>query len=102
MKLNDICLDIPANQTINFVENGIVNSNNTLTFIDSWGPPLIYTPYGSIICGPIIKIIEELSKRHGYKYVKIKNHCYEISHRKQHLSLVSIFKIISLDAIQFS
>jgi len=67
MKLNEICFDILNNQTINFHKNQIVNSNDTLSFIDGWASPLIYPMGKSILCGPIIKIIEELSKRHGYK-----------------------------------
>jgi len=78
MKLNDICSDIPSNQTINLVKNGIVNSNDTLTFIDWWNPPLIYNFGESILCGPLVKVLEELSKRIGYKYVKFKNLYYEI------------------------
>jgi len=73
MKLNDICFEIPINQTINFAINGTINSNETITFIDAWLPPQIY--YYSddlILCGTFVKIIQEFSRRYGIKYVKIK------------------------------
>jgi len=106
MKLNDICLDIPSNQTISFVKNGIINStensNNTLVFVDAWSPPLIYSVGASNLCGPIVKIIEEFSKRLGNKYVKIKILCYEIQYRIKYLSSVLSLKHLLLDAIQYS
>jgi len=86
MNLNKICFDIPNNQTINFTKNGTANSNGTLTFIDSWSPPLIYDFGESILCGLFVKIIEELTKRLGYKYVKIKNLFHEVQYRIQYLS----------------
>jgi len=71
MKLNDICFEIPINQTINFAKNGTFNSSDTITFIDSWNPPLIFSFLDDLIlCGPFVKIIVELSKRYGIKYVK--------------------------------
>jgi len=71
MKLTDICLEIPENQTISFAKNGIVNSNDTISFVDSGHPPLIYFWDDLFLCRPFVKIIEEFSKRYGIKYVKI-------------------------------
>jgi len=70
MNFNDICLEIPPNQIINLAKNETVHSNDTITFIDSWVHPLIYRVGESILCGPLIKVVEEFSKRQGYKYVK--------------------------------
>jgi len=67
MSKNDICLDIPINETFSLFKDQTKNSTNLLSFIDAWNPPLIYYPFGNQLCGPIIKILEELSKRTGYK-----------------------------------
>jgi len=74
MKLDNICFDIPKDKIINLFKNGTADSNQTLAFIDSWSPPLFHGWYG-LSCGTFVKIIEELSKRLGYKYVKMKNLC---------------------------
>jgi hypothetical protein len=85
-ELNDICISIPINQVINFSENGIFNKNDTLIFVDSWFPPFVFS-FRPKICGTLVKIIQELSKRHGYKYVKTKFIMYEILYSIKHLSI---------------
>ncbi len=66
--LNDICLSIPYMDSHEIMgPNETIDLNRTLNFIHGWLPPLIFTIDIKIICGPIIKIVEQLSKKLGLK-----------------------------------
>ncbi len=66
MNVKDICVSIKNNEILNFSQSQFNNSNKIITFIDAWAPPYIYK-HDSQVCGPIIKIVEQLCKQYGYK-----------------------------------
>ncbi len=66
MNASNICVDIKINEILDFSEDKFNNSNKIITFIDAWIEPYIYVSE-SYVCGPLIKILEKLCQRYGYK-----------------------------------
>lgn len=68
MNAKDICVSIKDNEILDFSQNKFNNTNRIIAFIDAWFPPVIYN-ISNQVCGPIIKLVEQLCKEYGYKYV---------------------------------
>lgn len=67
MSINDICLNIPYNISEILGHNQSIYLNRTISIIDGWLPPLVFninTDRGPL-CGPVVKIVEQVSKRLG-------------------------------------
>jgi hypothetical protein len=72
--LNKACVNISENILTNFGQNNTYNNSEILSFIDSWHPPMVFTK-DNMLCGPIFKLMQEMSTQYGYKY-DIENRCY--------------------------
>ncbi len=66
LNVKDICVSIKIGEILDFSQIQFKNLNKTLTFIDTWIPPFIYTNINQV-CGPLIQILEKLCQRYGYK-----------------------------------
>lgn len=60
MSKTDICLNTT------FEHNEAIDLNKTIGVIFGWEPPLVYYT-NATICGPLVKIVEHLSIKLGYK-----------------------------------
>lgn len=68
MSINDICFNIPYNKTVNLNHNALIETNSTLSFIEGWQPPLVFMHNDlTRMCGPLVKILEIMSKKLGSK-----------------------------------
>jgi hypothetical protein len=67
--LNFICDSIEGQNILPSIEEQILN--RIITFYVYWSPPFINYRYDdkSMICGPFIKFLRELSIKHNYRFV---------------------------------
>ncbi len=68
-----ICDSIEGQYILPSIEEQILN--RIITFYVLWSPPFINYRYDnkSMICGPFIKFLRELSIKHNYRFVIAKN-----------------------------
>ncbi len=68
MSINDICLNIPYYEAEFVARNVTYDFNTTISFIEAPEPPLVFTINNDTkICGPLVKILENLSEKLGSK-----------------------------------
>lgn len=64
MSVNDICLNIITRSNVDEIKD----LNNTLSVIHAWQPPLVFDIVNTTkFCGPLVKIVEQVSKRLSLK-----------------------------------
>ncbi len=68
MSITDICLNIPFYENVILDQNYTFDINKTISFIEGFRMPLIFNKLNETqICGPLVKILENLAKRIGSK-----------------------------------
>lgn len=69
MFINDICVNILYNISEIMGHNEGTNLNGTISVMDGFEPPLLFNYITSTgpLCGPIAKIVEQVSKIMGVR-----------------------------------